>query len=205
MNVNDIVGQTIHHVTVIAYTGKRDGKYHSYLCRCVCGKEIPRLRQSLTGKTVRKSCGCVRPSMGGAKNGMFKHGKARASRAYHTWSTMRGRCSNPTNPKYPDYGGRGITVCDRWQTFANFIADMGEPPPGMSLDRIDVNGPYSPGNCRWATQRTQQNNRRNTRLFEYGGELVPLAELARRHGISPKILRQRIDRDGNGISEALRP
>lgn len=203
MNVNDIVGQTIHAITVLAYAGKGGGKYHRYLCLCACGKGLVRLRQTLTRKTVRISCGCSRPSSAGPINGNFKHGES-CSRSHYIWSSMRGRCNNPNHPKFHRYGGRGIKVCARWDDFRKFLADMGEPPDGMSLDRIDVDGHYSPGNCRWATQKTQQNNRSNNRFILFRGEMRRLTELATEHGISPKILRQRIDRDGNSISEALR-
>lgn len=87
-------------------------------------------------------------------------------RAYASWAQMRERCRNPRNVRYPRYGGRGITHCERWTSFENFVADMGERPEGMSLDRIDNDGNYEPGNCRWATQEEQQRNRSTTKLTE---------------------------------------
>lgn len=79
---------------------------------------------------------------------------------YTRWADMKQRCLNPNNHAYENYGGRGITVCDRWVTFENFYADMGDPPPGLSLDRFDNDGNYEPGNCRWATPEEQIANQR---------------------------------------------
>lgn len=83
---------------------------------------------------------------------------------------MIGRCTRPSHIGYPNYGGAGITICERWMTFLNFLEDMGERPPGTSLDRIDSRGNYEPGNCRWATRAVQNNNRRSNIIFEAFGE-----------------------------------
>lgn len=93
----------------------------------------------------------------------FKHGHkstSGASPTYYSWTCMRTRCLNKNRPDYPYYGGRGIKVCDRWSRFVNFLADMGERPEGCSLDRIDPDGDYRPGNCRWTDKTTQNQNRR---------------------------------------------
>ena len=92
----------------------------------------------------------------------FKHGKV-GTPAYRSWKYMNTRCHNQNNSRYLDYGGRGIIICERWRTFANFLADMGERPEGKSLDRIDNDGNYEPGNCRWATQVEQNTNARHVR------------------------------------------
>src|SRR5262249_21392685 len=99
------------------------------------------------------SCGCVR------RERTTKHGLC-DSRAYHCWKNMKRRCSNPEHPRYPDYGGRGISVCEDWLSFENFFADMLDAPAGLSIDRINNDGNYEPANCRWATPSMQIANQR---------------------------------------------
>lgn len=100
------------------------------------------------------------------------------ARFYGVWIDMRQRCNNPKNARYADYGGRGIKVCQRWDSFENFKADMFPRPVGASLGRIDNNGPYSPQNCRWETRSQQQRNRRDTKLIEWKGTRRTAAEWA---------------------------
>jgi hypothetical protein len=116
---------------------------------------------------------------------------------------MLDRCRNPKNPSYSDYGGRGISVCDRWLDFSNFVADLGDRPKGYTLERIDNEMGYSPENCRWATYTDQLNNRRNSRLIEYMGKSQTIAEWALETGIGWHTLRARIDRYEWSIERAL--
>lgn len=126
------------------------------------------------------------------------------TRLYSTWRNMRHRCLNPLNREYKRYGARGITVCERWMKFENFKADMGEKPDGSSLERIDVNGPYEPGNCKWATPLEQRLNQRPGTLTEVaiGGETKPLRHWAREIGIDERTVHGRIRR-GMPPSDAL--
>jgi hypothetical protein len=108
------------------------------------------------------------------------------------WRAMHNRCSNPNVDSYPAYGGRGITVCDRWQSFEAFLADMGRRPgAGLSLERKDNDGRYEPGNCRWATADEQRNNRRCTIFVEFRGERLALGDVAKRAGVARKTLYNR--------------
>jgi hypothetical protein len=101
-----------------------------------------------------------------------------------SWKSMIGRCANPKNPDYPEYGGRGITVCERWLKFENFFADMGVRPEGMSLDRYpNVNGNYEPNNCRWATAQLQASNRRSNIYVPWKGAELTISEFARQIGM----------------------
>jgi hypothetical protein len=115
---------------------------------------------------------------------------------------MHQRCKNPSNESYSEYGSRGISVCERWESFENFLADMGEKPDGLSLDRIENSEGYSPNNCRWATPKQQANNRRTTRMIEFRGESHCFSDLARMHGLSPDCLSYRLKK-GMALEDAL--
>jgi len=137
---------------------------------------------------------------------MMTHGQRQGrkqSPTYRCWGNMLSRCRNPNLPKYPQYGGKGIRVCERWLRFENFLADMGEMPHGFTLGRIDNAGNYCKANCRWETWRQQRNNRSNTRLLTLRGVTRPLNDWARQLGVTPNIIHMRIFRYGWSVERAL--
>lgn len=157
-----------------------------WLCRCDCG--IPTLAVAAAVRSGNtKSCGCQR-----FKGNRLTHGQRSAkSRAYAAWSNMKQRCGNPLNGQFHDYGGRGITYDQPWSKFENFLADMGDPPHGLSLDRIDNNAGYSKQNCRWADKSTQRRNKRPESLggrlvwVRINGERLILIDAVKRYGVVP--------------------
>lgn len=133
----------------------------------------------------------------------FKHGMD-GTPEYNSWKGMSQRCYNPKNPDYPNYGARGIKVCDRWKKFANFYADMGPSPgPGYSIDRYpNRDGDYEPSNCRWANYDEQLNNTRRNAYYEYNGETLTRSQLARKVGLNNRTLTFRLN-SGMSLEEAI--
>lgn len=183
----DMTGKRCGRLVVLARAGSDKSGNARWSCLCDCGAQRTILGQSLrSGATM--SCGCLNREIVSA---MATHGQSGTAN-YKAWHAMVQRCTNPKHHKYARYGGRGIRVCDRWLTFENFAQDMGTRPPGMTVDRRDNDGDYEPGNCRWATQMEQGNNRGNNRMVTVGGTQQTLSQAARQHGINKGTVRGRI-------------
>lgn len=156
---------------LVAIRFLRRDKHHNFtwLFQCDCGREHEAVIGSVRFGAIQ-SCGCLHRMIA------TKHGRSKTPE-HGAWGAMISRCRNPNVKEYKHYGGRGITVAERWLEFANFFADMGErPSPLHSLDRINNNGNYEPGNCRWATAKEQQRNRRTTRIVKLNGKEMTITE-----------------------------
>jgi len=189
----NLSGQKFSRLFITSFSHKKNGRIY-FNCQCDCGKSaIVNSCNLKSGKT--KSCGCLsveKSVFRSTKHGCNKRG-GRTSE-YRSWCSMRNRCNNTTNDGYPDYGGRGIIVCDRWiNSFENFLEDMGEKPtPKHSIDRIDNNGNYEPSNCRWATRKEQMNNKRSNVLILYNEELLNIAQWSERFNLSRDVIEYRL-------------
>lgn len=189
---NDLLGKKFGMLTAVELTTQRVNGERIWLFHCDCGNKnyLGRSSEVNSGRTY--NCGCVDRTT---------HGMT-GTRTYHKWSTMLKRCNNANSSEFHNYGGRGISVCKKWRTFQGFFDDMGECPPSLTLERIDVNKNYFASNCKWASWEEQANNRRNTRRFTVNGETLGLAQIARKYGYTYSCLRRRLDR-GYTIEQAI--
>ena len=204
MLINDIIGKVFGELTVISFEEVKiikNKKYYFYGCNCSCGNTIVKEKTAFTRERYKtKSCGCVRT---GIEKKIEKHGMKGTS-IYKIWDGIRERCHNPNSKHYPNYGGRGITMCETWKnSFNTFYSDMGDrPSKDFSINRIDNNGKYEKSNCEWATQIEQANNRRNTRTLTFKGITKSVALWARELNITPSSLYWRLD-NGFSVEKAL--
>lgn len=192
-NPASLVGMRFGKLLALEVSGKTHGKT-TITCQCDCGAQTTATVGHLVGGR-RLSCGC-------AKNGNPKHGM-RYSREYSIWTDMHKRCSNPKSISYLWYGAKGVTVCERWAEFQNFIDDMGACPEGMSIDRVDGSLGYSPDNCRWATAQEQVENRAVQKLYSLNGETMTLPNWCKKLGINYSTMRNRLNRSHMTFEEAV--
>lgn len=189
----NLTGQRFGRVTVIGSAGSRSygqsmkSRWH---CKCDCGTEKVFDGSSLTTGDI-VSCGCFARERIGKLTATHRMTE---TRVYRIWQAMLTRCRNKNTINYANYGGRGITVCERWLSFENFLADMGHPEAGQSIDRINNDGNYEPQNCQWANRETQSRNKRNSRIISFNGETKTLGEWAKQLGMDQSSLRERLEK-----------
>ena len=187
----DMAGMVFGHLSVVRRVAARGASKQAFwLCHCSCGSEV--IKAGFSIRNGSGSCGCQRRVS--TAHGHTRGGKSSAT--YQTWRAMVARCNDVRDKQFPSYGARGITVCARWMTFENFLADMGERPTGTTLDRKNNSGNYEAGNCAWATPTEQARNRRNNRLTTAAvadirarkarGERQ--ADIARSFGVDPSLV-----------------
>lgn len=199
--VIDMTGRIICRWLVICRMPHDKKRTTKWLCQCNCGNH-----KIVSGDTLprgdSRSCGCLTVDRLRGHKFFVTHGLCR-SPEYATWSAMRARVQNPNTKNYQGYGGRGITLCERWEKFENFYEDMGpRPTPQHTLDRIDNDGPYCPENCRWATVTEQAENRRSTIRLTHQGKTQSATAWAREFGVSGRRVRSRA-RKGMTIEEII--
>lgn len=192
IRAHNLIGERFGRLVVIGRSPNRAGETNAiWLCRCDCGNESE-VRSGSLKNGGTQSCGCLcRDRVIAAKT---TH-RMTKSREYRCWRGIKQRCNNPNDRGYKNYGGRGIRVCGRWnESFERFFEDMGEAPEGMSLDRIDNNGDYSPKNCRWATPETQHRNRRNNHVLTARGKSMIIWDWHKETGANRSTILSRLRR-----------
>lgn len=202
--LKDYSGTRFGRLVAVNLVQRDQGRENNHHWRfiCDCGSEkVAGIKRVRSGNTT--SCGCAFSDMMSERNST--HGlSASHPREYRSWKDMRARCRNPNDTDFKDYGGRGISVCQRWDSFADFFADMGIRPKGATLDRINTDGDYTPSNCRWASATTQANNKRSNRKLTINGETKTLQEWCRIHGLDHSKVRYRLSR-GWSVEKAFQP
>lgn len=200
-NRTDMQGLRFGRLTVIKKAGPAKDGHMTWLCKCDCGKETV-AKGSYIRRGITMSCGCLNKEINSAK--AKKHGMT-STRLYNEWKGMKYRCYNPRSANYPNYGGRGITVCPEWrdsfEAFRDWALANGYRDD-LTLDRRDNDGPYSPENCRWISLKDQQSNRRTNRTIIYNGQRKTMKQWAEDRDIPYNTLRQRLNK-GWELEKAL--
>jgi len=203
----DLTGKTFGRLKVVKYLGRSysSKSFRNYWsANCSCGVKDVSVQTSHLSRGSTRSCGCL--SNEAQKKRCFVHGHgARDNRTptYYTWVSMLERCYNKKRYNFKWYGGRGITVCDSWRQFENFLNDMGERPPNKTLDRIDNNSNYEKSNCRWATHKEQGRNSRRNHIVSFNGRDLPIVVWAEEYGVNASTLQTRLNRGKWSVKKAL--
>lgn len=194
----DLVGKRFGSLLVIERRGSDEKGQSLWLCRCDCGTEKIVRGHDLKGGT--KSCGCSRRY----NTGLYQHGLSH-TRIHSIWRSIKDRCYNPKNRHYKHYGGRGISVCDEWKDnfipFYNWSLENGYEE-NLTIDRIDVNAGYYPGNCRWVSVETQANNKRNNKVFTLNGKTLTISQWSKETGVKYGDIQNRLNY-GYSFEEAI--
>jgi hypothetical protein len=196
-------GQRYGRLVAVRFDHVDHRRYHCWLWQCDCGKTTIVAASTVRGGNTR-SCGCLmrETSANTLRTLKTTHGMSKSSE-FRIWGLMLHRCTNPNSSAWPRYGGRGITVSERWMRFETFYADMGpRPSPGHSLDRINNDLGYEPSNVRWATRQEQGRNKRNTYMVTLNGKQMSLSEAAQEAGLSHSTVYSRVTR-GWSVDRAL--
>lgn len=206
MREKNHLGKTFGKLTVLEFVGSvKNGnrKRRYYKCSCNCGGYTTLSSDAISAESTN-SCGCLHRQSTKMIN--YKHGEANVTKENKAWQHIISRCECPTNKKFKNYGGRGIKVCERWRnSYQLFLADMGRAPTKQhSIERIDVNGDYSPENCKWATNLEQANNRTTSVIIEFGGQKLTLSQLARMYEIPYKALHSKFRYEHKSVEEILK-
>lgn len=194
----DLTGQKFGRLTCVAFVGRNKEYDALWLCRCACGKEhTTRAGTLLNGHT--KSCGCLQREMVGkahTTHGLYYDENGKRSKLSKAWDSMKRRCLNSKELYYRYYGGRGISICKQWMDYKNFHdwAIKNGYRDGLTIERIDVNGNYEPGNCKWIPKGEQSRNRRGRHIIFYMGQSRMLTEWGNILNIDPKVLSNRLRR-----------
>jgi hypothetical protein len=199
--VKDLSGRRFGTLVVTEFAEMRGRRAHWHTV-CDCGeRRVVAGGNLLSGNTT--SCGCVMLAGRAARLRTHGRGGPRRTREYRAWQEAKRRCFDAGRPSFKDYGGRGITMCDAWRVdFAAFFGDMGECPKGLTLDRIDHDGDYEPGNCRWATSATQNRNKRTNIWVQWGGDRMVLRDFAAARGVSYSAIKGRVGRGEDPVEAA---
>lgn len=191
MKINNIEGKKFGRLLVIElHSISRNGRQSKvkWICKCDCGNDVVCTGDNLRGSHT-KSCGCFKSQSSAGR--AYKHGM-HGSHTWLSWREARYRVSNPNHPKWHRYGGRGISMCERWfNSFEEFFKDMWTCPPDKTIDRINNDGDYEPGNCRWATPSEQANNTSTNGIVKSNGTEMTISQYCKLHGLCPSKFRYR--------------